>query len=156
MTTSAWRGYALFSGRAGCSSCHTYSANSPFFTDFRAHNTGLGWDSAASQYRDAGAGAISTDALSGSFRTPTLRDVARTGPYMHDGDIATLRGVIDYFDRGGGDGPGRDPRLRALHLSERDKQDLEAFLIALTGTTSFDSAGRRTDQQLHAAPRANP
>jgi hypothetical protein len=67
---------------------------------------------------------------------------------MHDGSIATLREVIDYFDRGGGDGPRRDSKLRALHLSEQDKRDLEAFLIALTGTTSFDGAGRRMDQQF--------
>ncbi|MEJ2457370.1 MAG: cytochrome c peroxidase [Novosphingobium sp.] len=148
MTDAAWRGLALFRGRAGCASCHTYSEQSPFFTDFQAHNTGLGWDVAASQYRDAGAGAIGGHALMAGFRTPTLRDVARTGPYMHDGSIATLRGVVDYFDRGGGDGPGRDPRLHALHLSERDKQDLEAFLIALTGTTRFDRAGRRTERHL--------
>jgi cytochrome c peroxidase len=151
MTKSAWRGYDLFNGKAGCAACHSYSENSPFFTDSRASNTGLGWDSAKSRYRDGGVGAIGSAALSGSFRTPTLRDVARTGPYMHDGSIGTLRGVIDYFDRGGGDGPGRDPRLRSLHLSEQDKQDLEAFLIALTGTTSFDGAGRRTDAPSAAA-----
>lgn len=145
MSRSAWRGYSLFKGRAGCAGCHSYSADSPFFTDSRPHNTGLGWNPASSRFRDPGAGAIATGALSGSFRTPTLRDVARTGPYMHDGSLATLRDVIDYFDRGGGDGPGRDPRLRPLRLSERDKRDLEAFLIALTGTTGFDSAGRRTD-----------
>jgi cytochrome c peroxidase len=150
MTESAWRGYRLFSGRAGCATCHAYSEDSPFFTDFQAHNTGLGWRSAAARYRDLGAGAI-TDAQPGSFRTPTLRDVARTGPYMHDGSMATLREVIDYFDRGGGDGPGRDPRLRALHLSDRDKRDLEAFLVALTGTTRFDASGRRLDQQLAGA-----
>lgn len=148
MSGSAWRGHALFKGRAGCADCHAYSEDSPFFTDFQTHNTGLSWDSAASRYRDAGASAISANALSGSFRTPTLRDVARTGPYMHDGSLATLRDVIDYFDRGGGDGPMRDSKLHALHLSEQDKQDLEAFLIALTGTTRFDSAGRRIDQQL--------
>lgn len=148
MSAAAWRGYALFGGRAGCSGCHSYSADSPFFTDFRVHNTGLGWDPAASRYRDGGAGAIGAGALAGAFRTPTLRDVARTGPYMHDGSLASLRSVIDYFDRGGGGGPGRDPRLRPLRLSERDKQDLEAFLVALTGTTSFDGAGRRIDRRF--------
>jgi cytochrome c peroxidase len=148
MTQSAWRGYGLFAGRAGCAGCHAYSTDSPFFTDFQTHNTGLGWDKAASRYRDPGAGAIGSAALAGSFRTPTLRDVARTGPYMHDGSLATLRDVIDHFDRGGGDGPGRDPGLRPLHLTEQDKKDLEAFLVALTGTTRFDSAGRRIDRQL--------
>lgn len=155
MTDSAWRGYALFTGKAGCAACHAYSGDSPFFTDFQAHNTGLGWDSAGSRYRDPGAGAIGPDTLSGAFRTPSLRDVARTGPYMHDGSLATLRDVIDYFDRGGGGGPGRDPRLRPLHLSERDKRDLEAFLIALTGTTSFDSAGRRTDRYSGVSSRSS-
>jgi cytochrome c peroxidase len=135
MSEAAWRGFDLFKGRAGCAGCHAYSGNSPFFTDLKLHNTGLG-----------------RDAPAGSFRTPTLRDVGRTGPYMHDGSIATLRGVIDFFDGGGGNGPGRDPALRPLHLSERDKQDLEAFLVALTGTTSFDSAGRRTDRPLAPLP----
>jgi cytochrome c peroxidase len=148
MTPSAWRGYALFKGRAGCAGCHAYSRASPFFTDSRTHNTGLGWSPAAARYRDPGTGAIGAAALAGSFRTPTLRDVARTGPYMHDGSLATLREVIDYFDRGGGGGPGRDPRLRPLRLSERDKRDLEAFLVALTGATAFDSAGRRLDARF--------
>ncbi|WP_404337953.1 cytochrome-c peroxidase [Sphingomonas sp. MMS12-HWE2-04] len=148
MSRSAWRGFALFDGRGGCASCHSYSKTSPFFTDFQTHNTGLGWDAATSQYHDAGAGAISANARTGSFRTPTLRDVAQTAPYMHDGSIATLRGVIDYFDRGGGDGPGRDARLSALHLSEQDKRDIEAFLIALTGTTRFDNAGRRSSPDI--------
>jgi cytochrome c peroxidase len=150
MSGSAWRGYALFKGRAGCASCHSYSEESPFFTDSKTHNTGLGWNAAASCYSDVGAGATCASASAGSFRTPTLRDVARTGPYMHDGSIGTLRGVIDYFDGGGGCGPGRDPQLRALHLSEQDKSDLEAFLNALTGATSFDAAGRRRNPQFAA------
>jgi cytochrome c peroxidase len=146
MTSSAWRGYDLFNGRSGCSSCHSYSVGSPFFTDFKVHNTGLGWDSNLSRYRDKGSGGINASSQTGSFRTPTLRDVARTAPYMHDGSLRSLREVIEYFDRGGGDGPGRDPRLRPLHLSEEDKQDLEAFIVSLTGTTRFDDTGRRTDQ----------
>jgi cytochrome c peroxidase len=150
MSDSAWRGYALFNGRARCSGCHSYSPESPFFTDLKPHNTGLGWNAASSRYSDTGAGATSASVDTGKFRTPTLRDVGRTAPYMHDGSIATLRGVVDYFARGGGDGPNRDPELRPLHLSEQDKRDLSAFLRALTGTTRFDSEGRRIDHKLAA------
>jgi cytochrome c peroxidase len=142
MSQSAWRGYELFKGRAQCSTCHEYSQKSPFFSNFQAHNTGLGWDPATSQYRDVGAHAVASKNPPGSFRTPTLRDVARTGPYMHDGSISSLRAVIDYFDQGGGGGPGRDPQLKQLNLSEQDKTDLEAFLIALSGTAKFNSSGQ--------------
>jgi len=59
--------------------------------------------------------------------------VALTAPYMHDGSLATLSQVIDFYDRGGIDNPGKDPLLQPLHLSLEEKQALEAFLRALTG-----------------------
>lgn len=145
MSSSAWRGFALFNGRAGCASCHTWSPQAPFFTDEQLHSTGWGWDSGRNAYRDDGAGGLGISNRTGQFRTPTLRDLAFTAPYMHDGSFGTLREVIDFFDRGGGPGPGRDPRLRRLNLSESEKVDLEQFLIALTGQTHYDSRGRRTN-----------
>ena len=65
---------------------------------------------------------------------PTLRDVARRGPYMHDGALATLSDVIDLYDRGGIDRPSRSPHIVKLGLSARDKADLIAFLETLTST----------------------
>ena len=150
MTPSAWHGYRLFRGKAGCSECHTVDDDA-LFTDFRAHNTGLGWDATANRYRDIGVGEISTDSLSGYFLTPSLRDVARTAPYMHDGSLPTLRAVIDFFDRGGGTGLGRDALLRPLGLSEQEKRDLEAFLHALTGDARYDRDGRRLPRIVNFA-----
>ena len=69
----------------------------------------------------------------GAFKTPTLREVARTAPYMHDGSIKTLGAVIDYYDRGAQRNPGLDHRIRPLGLAAVDKEDLRAFLESLTG-----------------------
>lgn len=143
MSASAWRGFALFGGRAGCSTCHTWTQESPFFSDGQLHATGWGWDAALGAYVDEGAGALGTSELTGQFRTPTLRDLTLTGPYMHDGRLATLREVIEFFNRGGGPGPGRSPSMRPLHLTESDMDDLEQFLIALTGESRYDQSGRR-------------
>ena len=69
----------------------------------------------------------------GAFKTPTLRQVAETAPYMHDGSMATLEEVIDFYDRGGESNPWLDPKMKALGLTEGEKEDLLAFLRALTG-----------------------
>ncbi|EQD24854.1 MAG: Cytochrome-c peroxidase [Leptospirillum sp. Group IV 'UBA BS'] len=73
----------------------------------------------------------------GKFRTPPLRNVALTAPYMHDGTFRTLRQVVDFYDRGGGRSryPTKDPILMPLHLQASEKKDLVAFLQALTGET---------------------
>jgi cytochrome c peroxidase len=68
-----------------------------------------------------------------AYKTPSLRNVALTAPYMHDGSIATLREVIEFYDRGGIDNPGKDSLLQPLHLTLAEKQALEAFLQTLTG-----------------------
>src|SRR5690606_3887276 len=103
---------------------------------------GVGWQSQTGTYKDIGLGGISTAQFSGQFLTPSLRDVARTAPYMHDGSIATLRGVVDFIDRGGNASKGRDPKIVPLGLSERDKDDLVAFLESLSGDTEWDAEGR--------------
>ena len=68
------------------------------------------------------------------FRVPTLRNVAITGPYMHDGSIPTLEAVVDYYNAGGVPHEGQDPRIRPLHLNENQQQDLVAFLKSLTAS----------------------
>ena len=70
----------------------------------------------------------------GAFKTPTLREITRTAPYMHDGSLTTLDEVIDYYDRGGNASPGRDPELRPLRLTPEEKRSLAAFLRSLSGT----------------------
>ena len=113
-------GLQLFRGKANCTTCHV----GPNFTDERLHNTGVAWRDG--KFADTGAG-------QGNFKTPTLREIAHTAPYMHDGSIATLEDVIDYYDRGGNRNPSLDPELRPLHLSTAEKQSIVAFLRCLNG-----------------------
>jgi cytochrome c peroxidase len=114
-------GLRLFRGKANCAACHV----GPNFTDEGLHNTGVAWRDG--KFADPGAG-------QGNFKTPTLREIARTAPYMHDGSIATLEEVIEYYDRGGNRNPGLDPELHLLHLSPAEKQSILAFLRSLRGT----------------------
>lgn len=113
-------GLQLFRGKAHCIACHA----GPNFTDERLHNTGIAWRDG--KFADVGAG-------QGNFKTPTLREVARTAPYMHDGSIATLEEVIEYYDRGGNRNPYLDSELHALHLSTEEKRNLAHFLRTLAG-----------------------
>jgi cytochrome c peroxidase len=69
----------------------------------------------------------------GAFRTPDLRNVAKTAPYMHDGSLKTLKDVVDFYDGGGTSNPNRDPEIKELKLSEKEREDLVAFLESLTG-----------------------
>jgi cytochrome c peroxidase len=86
LTPEQRAGLQLFRGKANCTACHV----GPNFTDERLHNTGVAWRDG--RFTDAGAG-------QGNFKTPTLREIARTAPYMHDGSLATLEEVIEYYDR---------------------------------------------------------
>lgn len=117
---AAKRGAKLFIGKALCSECH----DGPLFTDDRFHNTGVMQN------------ATDMGHANGAFRTPTLRHVAKTGPYMHAGQLATLTDVIELY-RWGGDPAGfpgvKDPRIQPLELTDADVDDLEAFLLTLTG-----------------------
>lgn len=114
-------GLQIFRGKGSCTACHV----GPTLTDERLHNTGVAWNNG--ELTDAGAG-------NGAFKTPTLRDVARTAPYMHDGTLATLDEVVDYYDRGGNPNPFLDTELRPLRLSVTEKKALAAFLGSLSGT----------------------
>lgn len=113
-------GMSLFRGKARCILCHA----GPNFTDESFHNTGIAWRDGA--LADPGAG-------EGTFKVPTLREVARTAPYMHDGSLATLEDVVEYYDRGGNPNPYLDQDLRPLHLSTEEKRALVAFLKSLSG-----------------------
>jgi cytochrome c peroxidase len=113
-------GLALFRGKANCSACHI----GPTFTDERLHNTGIAWTGQG--FADEGGG-------NGTFKTPTLREVARTAPYMHDGSLATLADVVDYYDRGGNQHPWLDSQIRPLRLMPEEKRALIRFLETLTG-----------------------
>jgi cytochrome c peroxidase len=158
LSSSAKRGLKLFIGKAGCDSCHQDQT----FTDQGFHNTGvqqtvtpmdLGrWDdyakldnpfNGAGAYSDdpvAGAdklaGIVRDESMKGQYRTKSLRHVAHTGPYFHDGSVTTLEEVVRFYNRGGDpEGyPGtKDSLIVPLNLSETEILDLVAFLEALTG-----------------------
>ena len=114
-------GLQVFRGKGNCTACHV----GPTFTDERAQHTGVAWRDG--QLADPGAGA-------GTFKTPTLRDIARSAPYMHDGSLSTLEEVIDFYDQGGRSNPTIDPEMHPLHLSAEEKATIIAFLKSLSGS----------------------
>jgi cytochrome c peroxidase len=128
------RGLTLFRGKARCARCHIGSN----LTDERMHNTGVAWKAGDA----SGEGSFSDDGRfevtgretdRGAFKTPTLREVARTAPYMHDGSLATLGEVVDFYDAGGRANPNLDQALRPLGLGVDEKNALLAFLRSLDG-----------------------
>src|SRR5262249_19521125 len=120
LSPDAMRGLQIFRGKGNCVGCHV----GPTFSDERLHNTGVAWKDG--RLVDMGAGR-------GDFKTPTLREVSHTSPYMHDGSLATLEDVVDYYDRGANVNPSLDPELRPLRLTADEKRDLVAFLRSLAG-----------------------
>lgn len=127
MSASAVRGWGLFVGKANCQVCHV-GFN---FTDEGYHNLGVGMDK---RKPDRGRyGVTKADGEKGAFKTPTLRNVGETAPYMHDGSENTLRGVIDLYDRGGVKNPWLSKEIKPLHLTPAEIDDLVAFLESLTG-----------------------
>ena len=127
LSPAAQRGQALFAGRARCVACHA-GFN---FTDEGYRNIGVGMDRADP---DLGRYTVTKDeADKGAFKTPTLRDVARRGPYMHDGSEKTLADVVAFYDRGGVKNPWLSQDIKPLGLNREEQTDLVAFLHALTG-----------------------
>lgn len=128
LSTEARDGFQLFVGRARCFLCHA----GPTLTDQAFHNTGIAWRDG--MIADSGRAAVTgvRDAL-GAFKTPTLRNVARTAPYMHDGSVATLEEVVDFYDGGGNPNPYQDRDIRPLDLSAGERSALLAFLRSLSG-----------------------
>jgi cytochrome c peroxidase len=135
----ARRGLELFLGRANCATCHRVGPRDALFLDQAFHNTGVGYHGA---FRDLGLGGLRDARSNGSFFTPSLRNVALTAPYMHDGSLVTLAQVVEFYDRGGNRNPNLDPALRPLHLSAEDRADLVEFLRSLTGRQRYTSEGR--------------
>lgn len=139
----AKRGLLLFQGRAGCTTCHLVGDKYALFTDFKYHSVGVGYDPKYETDTDVGLGGISFNDNNGLFLTPSLRNVADTGPYMHDGSMRTLEEVVEWYDRGGGKSPNRDKRLKPLSLSPQEKKDLVAFMRSLTGDQQYSADGVR-------------
>ncbi len=128
MNEAAVRGLALFRGKGRCILCH----NGPIFTDNIFHN--LGVPQVGPLKEDLGRYIVTrAQKDKGAFKTPTLRSVIETAPYMHDGVFKTLEEVVDFFDAGGGSNPNLSPLMKPLGLTAEEKADLLEFLKALTG-----------------------
>ena len=127
LSAAAQRGFLVFRGKGGCVRCHA----GPNYTDEQYHNLGVGWET---PHIDLGRYAVTRRPEDiGAFKTPTLREIARTAPYMHDGRFKTLREVVNFYNHGGVNNPHQDPIMRPLFLSDDERADLEAFLNNLSG-----------------------
>ncbi len=141
LSPAARRGLRLFQGKANCTACHA-GAN---LTDEEFHNTGVAWRDG--KLRDEGRHAITRREFDrGAFKTPTLRQVSQTAPYMHDGSLATLAEVVDRYSRGGVPNPHLDREIRPLNLSDQEKKELVAFLESLTGNIRFRNGRDAVDR----------
>ncbi len=147
LTERQKRGLVLFHDKAGCVACHS----GPLFSDFDFHVVGakqIGPGFQETPHEDFGRwNATELEADRWKFRTPSLRNVAETFPYMHAGGYATLREAVEFFDRGGGDHPGiprarLDPALKPLGLTAGEIDDLVAFLEALTDLPTVETPER--------------
>ena len=136
-------GHELFNGKADCSQCHLGNN----FTDSQFHNIGVGWDPSRKAFKDEGRWTISKNlgeearqADHGAFKTPTLREVTKHAPYMHDGSVATLRDVVEFYNRGGEKNPYLDPKIKPLKLTASEVDALVEFMKALEGEGYQDVA----------------
>lgn len=154
ISAEAKRGLELFRGKANCIQCHNGSmlsdggfhnlglaANQEIFRTPERHITfrrffkTLGVSEYANLREDVGLYALTKRAEDwGRFRTPTLREVSNTAPYMHDGSLTNLEEVVEFYNRGGGEDKEKDLFLRPLELTQQEKSDLAAFLRSLSGT----------------------
>jgi cytochrome c peroxidase len=164
LSPQAQAGFRLFTGKAGCVTCHPISAHAALFTDQAFHNTGLGWYNDMVPARRAAPTrvqlapgvftAVAPEVIASvseppqadlgryevtrapadrwRYKTPTLRNVALTAPYMHDGSFSTLAEVIQFYNRGGYPHAFLDPLIRPLHLTDTEVATLVAFLESLT------------------------
>jgi cytochrome c peroxidase len=140
LTEDEQAGLRVFRTKGRCAFCHA----GPTFTDEGFHNTGVAWSPVdpgagampgagpAGVFRDEGRWLVTgRESDRGAFKTPTLREVARTVPYMHDGSLATLEAVVDFYDKGGRPNPNLDPDIRPIGLTANEKRALVAFLRTL-------------------------
>ncbi len=178
ISQAAKRGLSVFFNQAACASCHLLDRGFALFTDHQFHNIGVGYDKIAVvleklAYQDeTDLSVANVQALSGShaselgrflvsqrlldlgaFKTPTLRNIEKTPPYMHDGSLATLEAVVDYYNTGGAVSGARpesrfiDPRIRPLHLTDQQKSDLVTFMRSLTSPEYQEIPVAKTDKE---------
>ncbi len=150
LTPSQRRGLTLFrSGATRCFECHT----APTFASDTFRVVGVPSD-------DPGRAGVTADGVPGAFKVPTLRNIALTAPYMHNGSLESLADVVQFYADGGGhahDLPGIDPFVNGFDLTEQEKEDLVAFLFALTDESSLPPPPAAVPSGLPVvSPRPNP
>jgi cytochrome c peroxidase len=163
ISVAAKRGFYLFEGKAQCATCHTVEKNYALFTDHSSHNTGVGWKDSmgeknASESIQVGPGRYysiqqsSIESITKTplgdlglyeitqnpadrwrYKTPSLRNVALTEPYMHNGSLSSLYQVVEFYNQGGFDNKTISPLIKPLNLSPAEVADIVAFLLSLTG-----------------------
>ncbi len=127
MTAAQVRGMDVFVNKAKCDQCHE-GIN---FTTNAYHNLGVGTDKPDP---DSGRFVVTKNQRDwGAFKTPTLREIENTAPYMHDGSLKTLEDVVEFYNKGGISNKNLDERMKPLHLTEGERKDLVEFLKALSG-----------------------
>lgn len=170
LSKSAQRGLRIFRRKGNCANCHEIGLNDSLFTDNRFYNLGVGFHRLktkfsrfAKAHKQAAANPnidpasvysqrerselgryLVTGQVSdiGKFRTPTIRNISLTGPYMHDGSLRTLEDVVEYYNRGGEKNPFLDPAIYPLHLTHQETTDLVAFLQSLSNPECLFDPGR--------------
>ena len=155
LNRAARRGLAVFRNpkKGNCSSCHTIGEKYALFTDNKFHNLGVGVVSLPDRVELADLGRYQVskkDADRGAFKTPSLRNIALMAPYMHDGNLKTLKDVVDFYVGAGNSNPYRDQKMKPLDfLTGQEREDLVAFLGSLTGEMP-PNAGPPKFKQLQA------
>jgi cytochrome c peroxidase len=136
VSASVKRGFVVFTSpkKGNCATCHLVGKDYALFTDNKFHNIGIGAD--MDGIKDEGRFAVTKEqAHRGAFKTPSLRNIALTAPYMHDGSVKTLKDAIDYYIGGGNSNAQLDKNIHVLDfLSGQERADLLAFLQSLTGS----------------------
>jgi cytochrome c peroxidase len=150
------RGWDLFRGKAQCTACH----NGENFSDGLYHGVGIGYDDKGAPIgtEDVGRGKPANDpAMNGKFRTPTLRNVAKTAPYFHDGSAKTLRDAVTTMASGGNPvAPGWDALLTNKGLTDAEIDDVVAFLEALNCPGQLEVIGDQTVAGIPEVAAAEP
>lgn len=135
VSAEAKRGFEVFK-KAGCVACHV----PPLYTDFDFHQVGVGMEKPEAERDNGRKDATKKDEDFGKFKTPSLRNVAVSAPYFHDGRAATLDEAIDFMAQGFSKYKGVDAKLKVAKLSKQDKAALKAFLTSLSGESTYSGA----------------
>lgn len=123
-------GSELFFNKGKCTQCHVGEN----FTDSKFHNLGIGWSDSLKVFADTGRYVVSKNADDiGAFKTPTVREITKHAPYMHDGSIKTLKEVVAHYNRGGSPNPHLSPKMSPLNLTDDEVNSIVAFMEALSG-----------------------